>query len=347
MRVLAIQSSATLRRNPLVTVSAPAVPTARRRSRRRIAFWAFFSIVAMIAVVAGVLTWQIIDTLGTVNSASTPPPVISGSVLGGSPEVEIDTSHARTAVAISELDLTATPVPTATSTIAPTSTASPTATATITNVIAVDPSIPAPAATETAVSEADEDYDLPTEIDVPVDNLTATPQPEPTAPTAEATVLSEIERIENGSFEDGVTTWYLESGAGPVLVDDAPDGTTMLQIPAIGAYADQGIFTIPGTSYYLSGTGRMTAEGDSGVIGVVYQDAQQNRLPDLEPAPITFTSTKLARKGMTFTPPAEVVNVKIYASRMTVRLLCRSTRSRCGALFRPTSKGVQSTARHD
>jgi LCP family protein required for cell wall assembly len=382
MRALAIQDSGTLRRNPLVTNPAATVSTARRRSRRRVAFWVFFSFVAMIAVLAGVLTWQIIDTLGTVNSASTPPPMISGAVLGGSPEVEIDTSRARTAVAISELDLTATPIPTATSTIAATSTASsttePTATATATLVnvvgaVTIEPSpalevdasatpkpagtetavseadedydlpteidvpvdnltaTPLPIATETAVSEADEDYDLPTEIDVPIDNLTATPKPEATLETAkvtespspeetasievtpEATVLSEIERVENGSFEEGVNGWYLESGAGPVVVDDAPDGTMMLQIPVTGAYADQGIFTIPGTSYYLSGTGRLTADGDSGVIGVVYQDAQENRLSDLEPDPITFTSTRMTQKGMTFTPPAEVVNVKVYA----------------------------------
>ena len=101
---LALQDSSALRRT--APQAFPLTSTKRRYPRRRIAFWVFFSIVSLIAVLAGVLTWQIIDTLGTVNSASTPPPVISGAVLGGSPEVEIDTGHARTAVAEAELGTT-------------------------------------------------------------------------------------------------------------------------------------------------------------------------------------------------------------------------------------------------
>lgn len=372
----AIQVGATNNRAMLRTlpVAASAASTeSRRYSRRRIAFWVFLSVLALIAAVAGVLTWQIIDTLSTVNSASTPPPVISGAVLGGSPEVEIDTSRARTAIAGAELAPTATPSPTntvaATSTAEPTNTASatavPTATATLVNVVSGDASpvgpsptatkvitptprasatetavseadedydlpteidvpidnltaTPLPVATETAVSEADEDYDLPTEIDVPIDNLTATPLPKATveiameAATPEAMVLSEVERVENGSFEDGATGWYLESGAAPIPVDDAPDGSAMLRIPAAGAYADQGIFTIPGTSYYLSAVGRLAARGDSGVVGVVYLDAGENRLRDLEPDPITFTGTRVRQLGMSFTPPDAVAKVKIY-----------------------------------
>jgi LCP family protein required for cell wall assembly len=127
------------------------------------------------------------------------------------------------------------------------------------------------------------------------------------------TVLSEIERVEDGSFEQGAASWYLESGAGPVAVDDAPDGSMMLQIPATGAYADQSIFFLPDTAYYLSVAGRMTAEGDSGVVGIVYRDAAGTRLTDLEPKPVTFTNTKLSRKGLEFTPPAGVTTVSVYA----------------------------------
>jgi LCP family protein required for cell wall assembly len=131
-------------------------------------------------------------------------------------------------------------------------------------------------------------------------------------PTAVPTVLSEIERVKNGSFEQGTEGWYLESGAGPVSVADAPDGGAMLQLPATGGYADQALFTIPGTSYYLSASGRLTAEGDSGVVGVVYRDAAGTRLTDLEPKPISFTATKLRKKGLEFTPPEQVAKVSVY-----------------------------------
>jgi LCP family protein required for cell wall assembly len=342
-------------------------------------------------MVAGVLTWQIIDTVGTVNSASTPPPSISAGMLGGSPDATIDTGPAQTAVAARALGLTATPtntaVPTSTATTVPTNTATatleptttssatpaPTATATefdendlpwtidvpVDNLTAT-PAQAAPVATETAVSEQDEDYSLPTAISDAVNNLTptppasgtvvavveaattapkpaSTPSPRPTStplatsvpnvtapntptatatatlePTAVPTVLSEIERVKNGSFEQGTEGWYLESGAGPVSVADAPDGGAMLQLPATGGYADQALFTIPGTSYYLSASGRLTAEGDSGVVGVVYRDAAGTRLTDLEPKPISFTATRLRKKGLEFTPPEQVAKVSVY-----------------------------------
>jgi LCP family protein required for cell wall assembly len=339
-----------------------AAPPPAAESRRRTAFWVFFSFVAILAMIAGVLTWQIIDAVGTVNSESTPPPSISAGMLGGSPDVEIDTGPAKTAVAVRDLGLTATPTntpaPTSTATPEPTQTASstpqPTATATV-PVVASSPGA-APSVTPRPISTAAplptatiDENDLPYAIDVPIDNLTATPAPDatepvvstanqndvtptqpnvraetatplPTAtatatlePTAAPTVLSEIERVQNGSFEQGATSWYLESGAGPVTVPDAPDGTAMLQIPATGAYADQSIFFIPDTAYSLSVAGRMTAEGDSAVVGVVYRDAAGTRLTGLEPKPITFTSTKFSRKDLEFTPPAAVTTVSVYA----------------------------------
>ena len=393
--MLATQSGAVL--HPEAAVVVPAKGSAAPRSRRRIAFWIFFSIVAVIAMIAGVLTWQIIDAVGTVNSVSTPPPSISAGMLGGSPDATIDTGPAQTAVAARALGLTSTPtntaVPTETATAVPTNTAIPTATATaspeptatstatpaptatatefdendlpwtidvpVDNLTAT-PAQAAPVATETAVSEQDEDYSLPTAISDAVNNLTPTPvtessvvavveaatvapkpvntpTPRPTStplatsipnvtapdtptatatatlePTAVPTVLSEIERVKNGSFEQGVDGWYLESGAGPVSVADAPDGAAMLQLLATGGYADQVLFTIPGTSYYLSASARLTAGGDTGVVGVVYRDAAGTRLSDLEPKPLTFTATKLRKKGLEFTPPEQVAKVSVY-----------------------------------
>jgi LCP family protein required for cell wall assembly len=350
-------------------LAIPVAESADPASRRRIAFWVFFSFVALLAMIAGVLTWQIIDTVGTVNSASTPPPSISAGMLGGSPDVAIDTGPAKTAVAVRDLGLTSTPTstpaPTSTATAEPTATASstpqPTATATTAPTKTVPAVVSSPGVAPSATPKATQatspsptatidENDLPYAIDVPIDNLTATPvpgatqpavstanqaaitptqpnvraetaTPQPTAtatatlePTAVPTVLSEIERVENGSFEQGATSWYLESGAGPVTVPDAaPDGTAMLQVPATGAYADQSIFFIPETAYYLSVAGRMTADGDSGVVGIVYRDAAGTRLTDLEPTPITFTSTRMSRKGLEFTPPAEVAMVSVYA----------------------------------
>jgi len=59
-------------------------------------------------------------------------------------------------------------------------------------------------------------------------------------------------------------------------------------------------------------TARLTAGGDTGVVGVVYRDAAGTRLSDLEPKPLTFTGTKLRKKGLEFTPPEQVAKVSVY-----------------------------------
>ena len=165
----------------------PSVTTSRpRRPRRRYAFWISFALAAVIAVVAGVLTWQIIETMGTINKVSTPPPIVSGSALGGSPEVQIETGPARTAVAAAKSTQTpaATAMPIPTNTTTPTDVPQPTSTLVPTEQPSDTPESGAfppddlnpPDASETpdAGTEPTEDPDLPTEIDVPVDNLTPT-----------------------------------------------------------------------------------------------------------------------------------------------------------------------------
>ena len=253
------------------------------RSRRRFAIWGFIAVVLAITTIAGATAWRILDTFDALHSRSTPPPIVSGSVLGGSPDVQIDSGPALTSVA-SAGQPTATPTATPTRTPWPTSIASD----------LVSTSTPKPRSTRT-----------PTEAPEPTET------PEPT-PTPVGTVLSEIERIENGSFEAGLTPWYIEDGAGPVQVPDAVDGQFVLRLPAPGAYVDQRTFYVPGTSYLLTGWGRLTAEGDSGVLGVVYQDAAGTRLRDLEPDPIEFTRTKFTEGELAFTPPAEVASVLVY-----------------------------------
>ena len=284
--------------------AAPAAGLARRRTRRRLAFWLFLSVVVAVSAVAGLLTWRIVSTFDALHSRSTPPPIVSGAVLGGSPEVQIDSGPALTSVASAgEPTVVPTDVAPPAESTTPTPTAQPTRSNEPTRIVIelFGTSTPAPRATRTPAGEAE----------TPADEPTATPPPEPT-PTPFQPVLSEIERVENGSFEDGVAAWYVEDGAGAAQIPDAVDGQSVLRIPAAGAYADQRIFYVPGTTYVLSGWGRVSAGGDAGLLGVIYQDAEQNRLPELEPAPIEFTETAMTGSELEFTPPAEVASINIY-----------------------------------
>src|SRR5688572_11296267 len=94
---------------------AQTAPLRRPRSRRRLAFWSFLAIVIGITAIAGTLAWRIVSTFDALHSQSTPPPVVSGAVLGGSPDVQIDSGPALTSVA-SAGQPTATPTATATAT---------------------------------------------------------------------------------------------------------------------------------------------------------------------------------------------------------------------------------------
>ena len=87
--------------------------------------------------------------------------------------------------------------------------------------VPIDNLTPAPPGTSASPAgpfpDVGENPDLPTEIDVPIDNLTpesGAGNSEPLVATPEAIPLSEIERVQNGSFEQGSDAWYLESGAG-------------------------------------------------------------------------------------------------------------------------------------
>ena len=103
-------------------LAMPAVkpPALRIASSHRLS-WVFFSFVALLAMIAGVLTWQIIrrgrdGQLGEHAAAQH-----LGRHARRVAHVEIDTGPAKTAVAVRDLGLTATP----TNTPAPTSTATP------------------------------------------------------------------------------------------------------------------------------------------------------------------------------------------------------------------------------
>jgi hypothetical protein len=133
----------------------------------------------------------------------------------------------------------------------------------------------------------------------------------PSAPSEPTPAAPEL--VTNGSFESGTVAWYLENGAAPVAGTTVVDGTMVLQIPSGGGYADQRVSAVPGETYLLIGSGRVTAEGDTGRLGVVYRDAAGVRLTALEPPPIAFTRTRFRAKRLVFTVPAGVAEVLIYA----------------------------------
>jgi hypothetical protein len=145
------------------------------------------------------------------------------------------------------------------------------------------------------------------------DKRSVTPRPSvPTEPTPSATRVAP-ELVANGNFEAGPSAWYLEDGAAAVASTTAVDGMMVLQIPSAGGYADQRVAASPGETFLLTGSGRVTAQGDTGMLGVVYRDGTGARLTALEPPPLLFTRTQFRAKSLAFTVPAGVVDVLVYA----------------------------------
>jgi hypothetical protein len=139
--------------------------------------------------------------------------------------------------------------------------------------------------------------------------------PEPSAPSEPAPSATSVapELVSNGSFEAGTSSWYVEDGAAAVASTTAVDGTIVLQIPSAGGYADQPLAASSGETFLLTGSGRVTTQGDTGMLGVVYRDGTGARLTALEPPPILFTRTQFRAKKLAFTVPAGVVVVLVYA----------------------------------
>ena len=261
--------------------AAPEAPTGpvsvgKRWTRKRTIFAAVFGVLLIVALFAGYSAWRVFNTMGLINERTTPPPIVSGAVLGGSPDVQIDTGPAQTALALASLTATATPSAVATGTAQATGTAT---------VIGTIPNITADVTTV----------------------ATSTPSPTPTA----TPVLSEIERVKNGSFEDGLDPWYSDNTVAVVPDADAPDGGSVLQVQT-GGYVDQSVFFVAGTSYVLTVQGKVDKKGDSGQVGVVYIDANENRITAGVPKPITFKKTRYTTGTMTFTPPDGVAKVNVF-----------------------------------
>ena len=85
----------------------------------------------------------------------------------------------------------------------------------------------------------------------------------------------------------------------------------------------------------------MTRKGDSGSFGVVYYDVNQNRLKDLEPKPVTFSSTKFTTGDLQFTPPVGVAVVKVFAYKDAGRAILEIDHVSIAASSRPGFRRVQ------
>ena len=157
-----------------------------------------------------------------------------------------------------------------------------------------------------------------------------TPRPSaPIEPTPSA-IRAAPELVSNGSFEAGTSAWYLEDGAAAVASTMAVDGTIVLQIPSAGGYADQRLAAIPGETYLLTGSGRVTAQGDTGMLGVVYRDGTGTRLTALEPPPMVFTRTRFRAKAWPLRFQRGSSTCWSMPIRSQVRACSRQTRSPFG-----------------
>lgn len=294
-----------------------------------------------VALAGGGTAWRVRETIQTVNSVSTPAPSTSGGVLGGDEGLVIDTGPAKTAMAAAG-GPTRTPTQRTTATPAagtsggpPTETATPEGTepAPIPTRAATDASTgetPGPAAFGATQTPASTETSDPSSTAVPDEGDVSTPLDATGAPvaldataeagTSDATpaqelVLSEVERITDGGFEEASTAWYVEDGAGPVQAGDAHGGSAVMELPAEGAYAGQSIYFIPGTTYRLSGWLRLTAAGDAGELGVIFRDEAGDRITGAEPEPVRVEATDFAQVALDFTPPEGAARVSVYLSK--------------------------------
>jgi LCP family protein required for cell wall assembly len=334
------------------TAETPGADQARPRWYRRPRVAVPLVMLVLLAFATGAVGLSIHRTFATLHQVSTPPPELSGAVLGGDDSVVIDTGPAKSAVAAADTataTATRTPQSTATAMAAVTATAQATMRPSATTTDALEPTdapattaptrtsqsaqLPPPPASTASTEEATHTVAPPSPTPTPTPAASAEPSStataEPTAtptelpaatatnavPTAQPTatpVLSQIERIKNGSFEAGNDQWYLEAGAGAEETA-AVSGSHALVLPTTGAWADQGVFFLNGTTYELSAWGKVGAKGGIGQIGVTYTDANGERLTDLEPAPLPFAATTYEQQTLSFTVPDGVAIVKVFA----------------------------------
>ncbi len=279
-------SVATIQMEQHTPAPAPKQAPARRRTTRRWALWVASALTVGVLIVAGFYGFRVREAFQTVGAVTTPRATISGAALGGPTDVTIDTAPAVAAVMAAR----ETPAPSG---------------------VGEAPSAQEPEAPDTSTANASTAAggDAPGNDD-PARTAGATvpapPQPEH---AASGPVLSQIERLRNGSFETGTDGWYTEddvsTGSG-----DAVKGNSWAAL-ASEAYADQSFFLISGATYSLRGSAR-AVDGGSGVIGITFRDADGNRLRDSEPKPIRIGEPAWTRIDLSFTVPAGVAQARVY-----------------------------------
>ena len=280
---------------PVIEPTADAAP-AETKHRGHFRSWMVAPIVMLILVVAigGYYGLMIRDAFSTMHSLTTPPASISGTTLGGSASTTIDTGAAKTAVAQAAAGIE-TPTESAAAAAPSTTTATVVPAATTTPAAAAPSQTATPAAPGTAPA------------------LSATSSPAPTnspTPTPTATpVLSEIERITNGGFEQGATNWY--TGDDVTISNHAHTATQSLAIGKNGGYASQRPFMVPGSSYELSAWVSLSKGGQTGTVGVLFLDANENKLTSEIPAPLLVKNTSWTKVTLTYTVPSDAASVEI------------------------------------
>jgi hypothetical protein len=244
--------------------------------------------------------------------------------LGGLAEVEVwpaaptptvTASATRTPTATR----TATPTRTPTSTGTPTYTLSPAATLTMTPdpTVTLSPTTtptvtPSMTATVTrTITPSPTSTSMSTPTRTPTATATATPTATP-APTATPVAPVTGGLVRNPSFEQGAINWYIE-GAGRVAMAGAHGGNGVMRLEFGGGFSNQHISLLPGNTYELRVWGKLEGGVDLGHAGVTYQDADGNRLLDLEPPELEFQQPYWVQKTLVFTVPEGVSYLSVFA----------------------------------
>jgi hypothetical protein len=191
---------------------------------------------------------------------------------------------------------------------------------------ALDAAVPAATVVDTTPSPADQGgqvAEAPSATNVAGLSAESTvPNPTPTArgirrpsatPSPTATRGPELSEnlVVNGGFSDALDHWYVENDTG-VADGVGRRGGPAVRIGSGGGYADQQLPVAPGRTYRLQAWGRVSIDGGSGVVGIIYHDAAGNRLEGEEPSPLVMNETTLTRQSLTFTPPADAATVRVY-----------------------------------
>ncbi len=120
--------------------------------------------------------------------------------------------------------------------------------------------------------------------------------------------------IGNPGFEAGEDGWYVE-GATEIVDSDPHGGRFAMRLGSDSedGYADHRVPDVPpGFVYALSGWGKVSADGESGGIGIVYRNGDGERLEDEEPAALSFSDTEFEQQTLTFVPPEKVTEVSVF-----------------------------------